>query len=268
MSERGPHRRRFSDHDLEHGFEDQEDDSEDRLSYMLWASLFFSLAIFAQFPGLDLLVSMNYYSSDQGFFHRNDPLVLALYDWTPWIGRALVLALFVYAVLAPFIAWMLARAGQLELAARSRGPWRHMAAVAVCCALLGNGLVVEGILKNFMGRPRPVQVQQFGGPDVYHGPFVPGPDPHDHRSFVSSHAAAGFALIGLGMTCGPVWRRRWLLIGIGTGGLVGWGRMMQGGHFLSDILFAFYAVWLSCELVGWIDRKRLARRAAGQSPEA
>lgn len=238
-----------------------EDDGEDRLTYMIWAGLFFSLAIFAQFPGLDLLVSVPYYSPERGFFHRDDPLVLALYNWTPWIGRGLVLALVLHALLAPFVAWLLARAGKPELAVRSRGPWRHMAVVAVCCALLGNGLVIEGIFKNFMGRPRPVQVQQFGGPDAYHGPFVPGRDPDNHRSFVSSHAAAGFALIGLGVTCGPAWRRRWLLIGMMTGGIVGLGRMMQGGHFLSDIIFAFYAVWLSCELVAWIDRKRLSRLA-------
>lgn len=252
MNELGRRRRLLQD-------EDQEDDGDDRLPYLIWAGLFFSLAIFAQFPGLDLLVSVRYYSADQGFFHRNEPLVLALYDWTPWIGRGLMLVLFLHALLAPMLSWLLTRAGKPEMAERSRGPWRHMAVVAVCCALLGNGLVIEGIFKNFMGRPRPVQVQQFGGPDAYHGPFTPGPNPHDHRSFVSSHAAAGFALIGLGVTCGPVWRRRWLLIGIIAGGIVGMGRMMQGGHFLSDIIFAFYAVWLSCELVAWIDRRRLSR---------
>lgn len=255
MSEHG--RRRDAQHLGQDAAQDQDDD--DRLTYLIWAGFFFSLAIFAQFPGLDLLVSLRCFSAEQGFLHRNDPIVLALYNWTPWIGRGLVLALFLYAVAAPFVAWLLARAGKAELALRSRGPWRHMAVVAVCCALLGNGLVIEGIFKNFMGRPRPVQVQQFGGPDVYHGPFVPGPNPANHRSFVSSHAAAGFALIGLGVSCGPLWRRRWLLIGILAGGIVGLGRMMQGGHFLSDIIFAFYAVWLSCELVAWADRKRLSR---------
>ena len=115
-----------------------------------------------------------------------------------------------------------------------------------------------------MGRPRPVQVVPFGGTDAYHGPFVPGHDPSNHRSFVSSHAAAGFWLMSLGLTCGPVWRRRWLLIGTVTGAAIGAGRMMQGGHFLSDIIFAFYAVWLSCELVAWADR-RLAGRHFSRS---
>ena len=168
---------------------DADDDAPD--NRLIWAGLFFALAIFSKFPGLDLLVSVRYYNAENGFFHRNDPLVLALYDWTPWIGRGLILALALFAMLAPLLARLLARRGRADLAERSRGPWRHMATVTVCCALLGNGLIIEGIFKNFMGRPRPVQVIPFGGQDAYHGPFVPGDDPPNHRSFVSSHAAAG-----------------------------------------------------------------------------
>jgi len=237
-----------------------EDEAEDGAgTRLIWAGLFFGLAVFAAAPGLDLLISARYYDAQLGFVHANDPLVLASYKWTPIIGRGLVVALALYAALAPLIARLLANLGQTDMAERSAGPWRHAAVVAVCCALLGPGLLVEGVLKNAMGRPRPVQVIPFGGTDAYHGPFVPGNDPPNHRSFVSSHAAAGFWLISLGLTCGPVWRRRWLLIGIVTGGAIGVGRMMQGGHFLSDVIFAFYAVWLSCELIAWADQRRLSR---------
>jgi len=166
-----------------------------------------------------------------------------------------------YALLAPLLARWLAGLGQTAAADRAKGPWRHVAVVSVCCALLGPGLFIEGVLKNVVGRPRPVQVMPFGGPDAYLRPFAHGTDPSSHRSFVSSHAAAGFALISLGVTCGPTWRRRWLLIGMVVGGVVGFGRMLQGGHFLSDIVFAFYAVWLSCELIAWLDRRRIARQA-------
>lgn len=239
----------------------EDDDAERVETRLIWAGFFFALAAFAALPGLDLLVSVNYYSAAHGFFHRHDPLVLALYDWTPLIGRALVVLMALVALLAPLMALALERLGRVAWASYCKGPLRHAATVAFCCALLGNGLVVEGVLKNFMGRPRPVQVVQFGGTDAYHGPFVRGEDPANHRSFVSSHAAAGFALMSLGLTCGPAWRRRWLLIGTVAGGVVGMGRMMQGGHFLSDIIFAFYAIWLSCELVAWVDRRRLARSA-------
>ena len=228
---------------------------------LIWAGLFFAVAAFIQFPQLDLQIASHYYRPELGFIYSQDPVVLALYNWTPWIGRILVLAMFLFWLFNKPISHLLQRQGRPDWSERSKGPWRHMAAITVICALLGPGLVIEGVLKNVMGRPRPVQVIELGGTDPFHGPFQPGPDPSHHRSFVSSHAAAGFALMSLGLTCGPVWRRRWLLISIVAGSVIGLGRMMQGGHFFSDILFCFYAVWLSCELVRVLDRRRLAKRA-------
>lgn len=232
---------------------------------LIWAGLFFALAIFAALPGLDLLVAANYYDPQLGFVHRDDPLVRALYVWTPRLGHILLLLVTIYALASPLLTRWFASHGQTDKAACSRHG-QHAAVVALCCALLGPGLLVEIVLKGHMGRPRPVQVVQFGGQDTYHGPFVPGPDPGNHRSFVTSHAAAGFWLMSLGLTCGPIWRRRWLLIGTITGAIIGVGRMMQGGHFLSDVIFAFYAVWLSCELIAWADRRRLARRPHVPTP--
>lgn len=240
--------------------EDPQEVSLHRLTHMMWALLFFSLALFSKFPGLDLLISARYFDPEQGFFHRNNPVVQGLYDWTPWVGRALVIALALYALLAPLLARYFERQGEHSLAQRARGSWRHLATVAVVCGLLGPGILIEGVLKNHMGRPRPVQVIEFGGADTYHGPFVPGATPERNRSFVSSHAAAGFWLMSLGLTCGPLWRRRWLLIGLVVGGAIGLGRILQGGHFFSDVLFAFFTVWLSCEIVAWLDKHRRSRQ--------
>ncbi|MBH1986317.1 MAG: phosphatase PAP2 family protein [Burkholderiales bacterium] len=230
---------------------------------LVWATLFFALAVAAKFPGLDLLVSARYFDAARGFFHAQDPLVVALYDWTPWLGRGLALLMAIHALTAPWLARGLMACGRAELARRCQGPWRRVSAVFVCAALLGPGLVIEGVFKNTMGRPRPVQTIEFGGTEAFHGPFRPGHNPESHRSFTSSHAAAGFALMGLGLTCGPLWRRRWLLIGLVAGGVVGLGRILQGGHYLTDVVFSFYAVWLSCELVAWVDGRRLSK---GQPP--
>lgn len=230
---------------------------------LIWAVFFFVLAVYAKFPALDLIVSSRYFDASRGFIHAQDPLVLLLYDWTPPIGRGLALLAAFHALLAPWLARLLALSGRPLAAERCRGVWRHASTVFLCAALLGPGLVIEGVFKNTVGRPRPVQVEAFGGAATFQGPFAIGDNPEAHRSFCSSHAAAGFALMGLGLTCGPVWRRRWFLIGLVSGAVIGVGRIMQGGHFLSDVIFAFYAVWLSCELVAWIDRRRLRR---GQPP--
>ncbi len=226
-----------------------------RLNQLLWAGLLFALAGFAQFPKADLLVSSAWYKAGQGFVLAKHPVVLALYDWTPLIGRSLLACLAVYAMLAPLLARWQASKGRIGVAKRLMGPWRHTATLSVCCAFLGPGLLVEGVFKNMVGRPRPVQVVQFGGQNNYLPPFKMGNAPESHRSFVSSHAATGFWLITWGLSCGPVWRRRWLLIGLGAGATIGAGRILQGGHYLSDVIFAFYSVWLSALLIEWLDRK-------------
>lgn len=226
---------------------------------LVWAVFFFVLAVYAKFPALDLIVSSRYFDASRGFVHAQDPLVLLLYDWTPPIGRGLALLAALHALFAPLLAKALNASGRPEVARRCQGPWRHVSTVFLCAALLGPGLIIEGVFKNTVGRPRPVQVEAFGGARPFQGPFAVGDNPEAHRSFCSSHAAAGFALMGLGLTCGPTWRRRWFLIGLVSGAVIGAGRIMQGGHFLSDVIFAFYTVWLSCELVAWIDHRRLQR---------
>ena len=230
----------------------------------IWAGFFFCVAAFAKVPTLDLAASESFYTQGVGFVHARDAVVLASYDWTPLVGRLILAALIMMALLSPLAACLLRRQGREKLAQQCLGPWRRLAVVAVLCGVIGPGLVVEVGLKDSVGRPRPVQVAEFGGDQLFHGAFQPGPDPDQHRSFVSSHAAAGFWLLSLGLTCGPVWRRRWLLIGLVTGGLIGLGRMMQGGHFLSDIIFSFYAVWIPCEVVAALmNRKARAQPHLG-----
>jgi lipid A 4'-phosphatase len=237
------------------------DDADERDTRLIWAGLFFALALFAQLPGLDLLFSSRYFVAGKGFVHAQDPVVLWLYQWTPWLGRGLLVGMIVVALGGGRLGAWLVRGGRQMAGGWLAGHGRHIATLAACAAVLGNGLVIEGVFKNTVGRPRPVQVAYFGGDSLYQGPLAIGDEPGSHKSFCSSHAAAGFALMTLGLGCGPVWRRRWFLIGTVAGAVVGMGRIMQGGHFLSDIIFAFYAVWLSCEWVAWMDHRRTMRLA-------
>ncbi len=233
----------------------------ERDTRLIWAGFFFALAIFAEFPGVDLLVSARYFVQGQGFVHAQDPVVLWLYLWTPWLGRGLLLAMVIVSLWGRGLGTWATAKGHAAWGCFLSGSGRHAAILATCAALLGPGLIIEGLFKNTVGRPRPVQVDLFGGTSTYQGPFVIGHEPGSHKSFCSSHAATGFALMGLGLGCGPVWRRRWFVIGTLAGAAAGMGRILQGGHFLSDIIFAFYAVWLSCEWVAWMDHRRTMRKA-------
>jgi membrane-associated PAP2 superfamily phosphatase len=104
------------------------------------------------------------------------------------------------------------------------------------------------------GRPRPIDIVDFNGSRPYHQVYQPaGPDMG--KSFPSGHAAIGF------YTIAPffVLRRRkpraalgLLLAGGGYGALMSVGRMLQGGHFLSDVLWSGYLVHMTGMLLYYL----------------
>lgn len=235
---------------------------------LIWASLFASLAIFAKVPNLDLWFSQRYYTGQLGFFHADNPVVLALYHHTPIVGRGLLVLALLVAIGAPRWSRLAHAMGRERIAGLMAGLWRRTAILALGMAVISSGLVVELGLKNNVGRPRPAQTIEFGGAQAFHPVFTAGHNPDRHRSFISGHAGAGFSLMCVGWWAAPVWRRRWFLIGLATGSIVGLGRIMQGGHYLSDVVFSFYAVWLSCELVAFVMRRWDARHRPTDTPPA
>jgi membrane-associated PAP2 superfamily phosphatase len=111
--------------------------------------------------------------------------------------------------------------------------------VIVLTAILGPGVLVNGILKNYWSRPRPREVQEFGGTWIYrhaHQPGIPGKG----ESFPCGHCTMGFLFCSL-----MVFRKhhRWLAytgaaVGISLGTLLSIARMVQGAHYLSDTLWS------------------------------
>lgn len=116
---------------------------------------------------------------------------------------------------------------------------------------LGPGLVVNVLLKDHYGRARPIDVHEFGGQFPFTQFWQPGTS-SNNRSFPSGHASIAFYVVAPWF----VLRRRrpgqascWLAGGLAYGSLVGAARIMQGGHFLSDVLWAGGLVYLSGEVL-------------------
>ncbi len=117
---------------------------------------------------------------------------------------------------------------------------RPYAWLVVLAALLGPGLLVNGIVKDQWGRPRPHQVVDLGGAREYLPPLMPG-EPGKGKSFPSGHSSVGF-MLGVFFL---IWRRRrprlaWTALAgaIVLGSLLGVGRMAAGDHFLSDVIWS------------------------------
>lgn len=112
---------------------------------------------------------------------------------------------------------------------------------------LGPGSLVNGVLKNMWGRPRPCQTIEFGGDKQFRHPWQPDMKGETGRSFPSGHASAAFYLTApffIYRRENPDIARQWLAGGIFFGFLMSIARIAQGGHFLSDTLWAWALVHL------------------------
>jgi membrane-associated phospholipid phosphatase len=145
--------------------------------------------------------------------------------------------------------------------------WRRAGLLLVLSLALGPALLVNAVLHETWGRPRPRQVVEFGGTKAFQPVLVPAWDPAA-QSFPTGHAAGGFAVMALYF----VWRGRrpgwaWGALGGGLalGGVTAVARMAQGGHWLSDGLWSGGVVYFSA----WAVAKALAdppARLAGTVP--
>jgi membrane-associated PAP2 superfamily phosphatase len=125
--------------------------------------------------------------------------------------------------------------------------WKRSGIFLVLLLALGPGLLVNALFKDHWGRPRPREVQQFGGNKQFLHPWQKGRDGNG-RSFPSGHAAAAFYMAAPYFIYRRANRRFahvWLIGGIAFGLLMSAARITQGAHFLSDNLWAWGMVQLT-----------------------
>lgn len=178
-------------------------------------------------PAIDLTIAGWFYDPSIRFFPVQDRAwsQWVLHSLPIWIFGGLALTVIVWGIGALFKRRMVPLSGRAVL-------------FLVLSLALGPGLVVNVVLKDHWGRPRPSTVTQFGGPYEYRPPVIPGgPCPHN-CSFPSGHASLGFWLVAPAMLAPTRRRRLSVVAALGFGASIGMVRIAQGGHFLSDILFA------------------------------
>jgi membrane-associated PAP2 superfamily phosphatase len=201
-------------------------------------------ALFVALPQLDLAASGLFYRGDGHWALNREDLWLAIpYRGLPRIGQGLLVALL--------LAWLLgfsARFPKLKTRQRLNG-------FLLVGALLGPVLLVDATLKEHSGRTRPVNTVNFGGSKQFTPAFVPADQCQANCSFVSGHVATASFIMAFGWLSAPAVRRRWLLGSLAFGGLFALVRMVPGGHFLSDTIFAWFATYFTLWLTEWLFRK-------------
>lgn len=143
-------------------------------------------------------------------------------------------------------------------------PYREAGLFLAAMLALGPGLLVNGVFKPYWHRPRPIQTQTFGGSEQFLPVWELGSNPHG-RSFPCGHASMGFYLIAPAFLMSHRRRLAMAFVGLGlaSGLLIGAGRIMQGAHYPSDVVWSAGMVYLSGVAV--LGAFQLAKSAARRS---
>jgi lipid A 4'-phosphatase len=202
------------------------------------------LASFLIWPQMDIAVYGWFYLRPWGFVWQNFWPLKMLNDLAYYGPRAMG-ALFLLCAIPAYAQ----RKSIFGLPGRS---W-----VFLFMALaIGPGLIANGILKDHWGRARPREVVQFGGRAFFTPPLIVAQQCATNCSFVAGDAAFGFFLPTFAYVVRQRRSRRvfWGLTGLGS--IFGVARIMMGAHFLSDVLFAAFFMYLISALLygvlyGW-----------------
>jgi lipid A 4'-phosphatase len=194
--------------------------------------------LFGIFPELDLkLAALFYDATTMSFPLKLNTLAAIARDGAMWI------------------AWGLAAPAIVALVVKLLRPDRPLlisgrAIVFLLLTLiLSAGVLTNLTFKSYWGRPRPVVVTQFNGPDQ----FVPWWDPRGscarNCSFFSGEGATAFWTYAPAALTPPAWRPLAFAAATLFGVVTSLLRMAFGGHFFTDVaaagLVTFLVVWLA-----------------------
>lgn len=198
--------------------------------------IFVSL-VFVFFPQIDLWVSNLFWNGEpgeKGFTLNSNGFVQVVYWVFLHLPKLLIPVLLVLIVLPWFKKSLL--------------PTRKFSGFLLLVLLIGPGIIVHPILKDNWDRPRPRDVQQFGGERQFSPAFVMAEQPGKNQSFASGHGAMGFFFMAFAWVFR---KRRVFLAGLAIGAIVSLGRVVQGGHFLSDVVTAGFIVYFTSQVLAY-----------------
>jgi len=198
--------------------------------------------LFGIYPELDLkLAALFYDPATKTFPLKSDPTASFARDISMWIAWA-----FALPAIVAFVVKLLRPDRPMLIPGRAT-------IFLLVTIILSAGILTNLTFKSYWGRPRPIVVSEFNGPQE----FVPWWDPRGscvrNCSFFSGEGATAFWTYAPAALAPPAWRplayAAATVFGITTSGL----RMAFGGHFFTDVAIAglvtFFVIWLAYALI-------------------
>lgn len=204
--------------------------------------------LFVLNPGLDIAVSSIFHTPADGFWLGNESLPLAYRN----IFNIMSMSLAVMSL----ILWIISYWRGPVMGIRDR-VWGFITLLYI----LGPGLLVNFLLKSYIGRARPADVDEFGGENSFTPAFQLADQCQNNCSFVSGEGSSATAFfISLLVLSSFVTNKpaRYLLVALGfAAALIAASlRVMKGRHFLSDTVFSVLFVSAVAVLLSWLLLRR------------
>ena len=191
--------------------------------------------LFVYFPELDLIVSRFFYrdsgaGAPSGFTLASSSALYFFFKGVDVVSRIVLIAVIGFTI---FFLWKKSN--------------KFLPAIVITFSLvLGPVLLVNGVFKDHWDRARPRELIEFGGSKKFTPAWFISDQCNRNCSFTSGHAAAGFSFVVGHFVAAS---RIWIWLGLIVGSFTGLTRIAVGAHFLSDVVFSFFAVYLVAALV-------------------
>lgn len=209
-------------------------------NYLLWLIPLLLMAFIAPFtPWLDLEITNHFYHPENPAFERfsTGPTFDFLFNYGIFPGWVL----FISATLLFLFSCVLKRFKKFYAPSL----------VLILTLIVGAGFITHFVLKDHWGRPRPKQTIEFGGTQDFRPFYSPNifNDKEPAKSFPCGHCSMGFYFFALAVVGMRIKNKRLTYSGFALalffGVLLGTARIMQGGHYFSDVLFGALIMWLT-----------------------
>jgi lipid A 4'-phosphatase len=210
--------------------------------------------VFGLYPQLDLAIARLFFDVDPvrhfTFTWHLSPALMTARNNGLWVSTVLI---------APAVAALVVKL----ILPRRKAPMSGRAILFLIAAMaLGPGLLVNVVLKDHWGRPRPIDVTQFGGDQHFVAWWDPRGDCPSNCSFVSGDVSGAAWTLAPAALAPPQWRALAYGAALAFTAAMAGMRLMAGAHFFTDTLFAgvftFLVIWLLYALIYRWPRTRLS----------
>ncbi|PCI05925.1 MAG: hypothetical protein COB78_04955 [Hyphomicrobiales bacterium] len=196
-----------------------------------------TIALFNFYPLLDIEITSIFALGDRRFVFLDIGLIEQI--------RTLSMGIYVSWYSAIIIALIVTMSRKITLFGFAARDWFYV----VMCSAIGPGILANLVFKNYSGRARPRNIEEFGGGFDFTPVANWSNECGGNCSFISGEVSSMFMLFApLIFICV---KRRWLLVAAMFifGGLSGLMRVGQGGHFASDSIMAGIFMVLTAALL-------------------